>query len=65
VERAGNLSNLRTPEAKKFIIRNYLKSDQYNEAYLFDDSLENIKSFASLQRFFPSVLFFSSLVINQ
>ena len=62
VERAGNLLNLKTSEAKKLIISNYLKSDQYKKAYLFDDSLENIKSFVCLKKNFPAVLLFPRLV---
>jgi hypothetical protein len=53
VERAGNLSNLKTSEAKKLIISNYLKSEQYKKAYLFDDSVENISSFMTLANLFP------------
>ena len=62
VERAGNLSSLKTSEAKKLIISDYLKSEQYKEAYLFDDSLENIKSFVCLKKNFPAVLLFPRLV---
>ena len=62
VERAGNFSNLNTSEAKKLIISNYLKTGQYKKAYLFDDSLENIKSFVCLKKIFPAVLLFPRLV---
>ena len=55
VERAGNLSNLKTPEAKKLIIKKYLESKAYAQAYLFDDSLDNILSFVELKEFFPHV----------
>ena len=64
VERAGNLSHLRTPEAKKLIIRNYLKLDHYDEAWLFDDSLKNINSFKELRKIFPKTNFFSRLIIG-
>jgi len=53
VERAGNLPNLKTSEAKKLIITNYLKSEQYKKAYLYDDSVENIASFITLATLFP------------
>ena len=55
VERAGNLSDLKTPEAKKLIIKKYLESKAYAQAYLFDDSLDNILSFVELKEFFPHV----------
>ena len=53
VERAGNFSNLKTPEAKKLIIKQYLESQSYQKAYLFDDSLDNILSFIELKKLFP------------
>ena len=62
IERAGNLPNLKTSEAKKLIISNYLKSEQYKKAYFFDDSLENIKNFVCLKKNFPTVLLFPRLV---
>ena len=55
VERAGNFSNLKTPKAKKLIIKKYLESKAYAQAYLFDDSLDNILSFVELKEFFPHV----------
>ena len=63
IERAGNLSNLKTSEAKKLIISNYLKSEQYKKAYLFDDSLENILSFVQLSSWFSKIQFFPKLVL--
>ena len=62
VERAGNLSSLKTSEAKKLIISNYLKSEQYKKAYLFDDSIENILSFAELKTWFSNIKFHLTLV---
>ena len=62
IERAGNLPNLKTSEAKKLIINNYLKSYQYKKAYLFDDSLENILSFAELKSRFTDIKFHPTLV---
>ena len=62
VERAGNLSSLKTSEAKKLIISNYLKSEQYKKAYLFDDSIENILSFAELKTWFSNIKFHPTLV---
>ncbi len=58
VERAGNRPNLKTPEAKKLIIKHYLESRSYQKAYLFDDSLDNIDSFSDLKVMFPSVELF-------
>ncbi|MDC3271602.1 hypothetical protein OAU58_01235 [Gammaproteobacteria bacterium] len=63
IERAGNLPNLKTSEAKKIIISNYLKSEQYKKAYLFDDSLENILSFAELSSWFSKIKFYPKLVL--
>ena len=62
IERAGNLPNLKTSEAKKLIISNYLKSEQYKKAYLFDDSLENILSFVQLSSWFSKIKFYPRLV---
>ena len=55
VERAGNRSNLKTSEAKKLIISQYLEAQSFDHAYLYDDSLENILSFIELKKFFPNV----------
>ena len=63
IERAGNLHNLKTSEAKKIIISNYLKSGQYKKAYLFDDSLENILSFVELSSWFSKIKFCPKLVL--
>ena len=63
IERAGNLPNLKTSEAKKIIISNYLKSEQYKKAYLFDDSLENILSFVELSSWFSKIKFYPKLVL--
>ena len=55
VERAGNLAKLKTSEAKKLIISKYLESRQYQAAYLFDDSMDNIQSFVQLKKIFPYI----------
>lgn len=55
VERAGNYSNLSTADAKKNIIKNYLRYGCYKEVYLYDDSLENIQSFIELKKIFPRI----------
>ena len=55
VERAGNLPKLKTAEAKKLIISKYLESRQYQAAYLFDDSIDNIQSFVQLKKVFPKI----------
>lgn len=62
VERAGNLSHLKTSVAKKLIISNYLKSEQYKKAYFFDDSIENILGFAELKNWFSNIKFHPTLV---
>ncbi len=62
VERAGNLAELKTAEAKKFIISKYIKSNKYQAAYLFDDSRENISSFLKLNSSFPNIIFHPKLV---
>jgi hypothetical protein len=55
VERAGNYSNLSTADAKKNIIENYLRFSCYKKVYLYDDSIENIKSFNELKEIFPKI----------
>jgi len=55
VERAGNYLNLSTADAKKSIIENYLRLSSYKKVYLYDDSLENIKSFMKLKKIFPKI----------
>jgi len=55
VERAGNYLNLSTADAKKNIIENYLRLRSYKKVYLYDDSLENIKSFMKLKKIFPKI----------
>jgi len=62
VERAGNLTGLKTAEAKKYIISKYLKSFKYQAAYLFDDSRDNIHSFLKLKALFPKIAFHPNLV---
>ena len=44
-----------TAEAKKLIISKYLESHQYQAAYLFDDSMDNIRSFLQLKKVFPKI----------
>jgi len=65
VERAGNFSNLKTPEAKKQIISQYLEAQSFDRACLYDDSLENIQSFIELQEFFPNVRLIPRHIIDQ
>ena len=55
VERAGNFAKLKTAEAKKLIISKYLESHQYQAAYLFDDSMDNIQSFVQLKKIYPNI----------
>jgi len=58
VERAGRLRDVAdTSQQKAIIIYNYLKTGQFARVRLFDDSIENLKKFLSLKRYFPKVRF--------
>ena len=58
VERAGKLGDVSgTAQQKAVIIHNYLKTGQFTRVRLFDDSVQNLRTFLSLQRFFPKIKF--------
>lgn len=58
VERAGRLADVSgTAQQKAIIIYNYLKTGQFGRVRLFDDSVENLKKFLSLKRYFPKIEF--------
>lgn len=57
VERAGNLGLGSNPKNKKVIFRKYLRSGLYKRIRFFDDDMNNIISFKSLQKEYPDVKF--------
>lgn len=58
VERAGNINDLHGIDTKKFVIvYNYLKTNQFGKARLFDDSKSNLVAFLKLKKFFPNIEF--------
>lgn len=60
VERAGKIGGGLVPAEKKFIIiRNYLRTGQFQRVRLFDDSMTNLKAFLRLRSEFPDVQFFA------
>ena len=63
IERAGNI-RARTDIAKKIITNDYLKKGKFNRVRLYDDHMQNLKSFLELQTKFPDVVFEAYLVKN-
>lgn len=58
VERAGKIKDVSgTSLAKMIIIRNYLNTEQFARVRLFDDSMDNLRKFLSLQKEFEDVKF--------
>lgn len=58
VERAGKIKDVGgTAYQKMIIIRNYLNTKQFARVRLFDDSLDNLKVFLSLQNEFKDIKF--------
>jgi hypothetical protein len=56
VERAGNITDIENNAVKKFIIiRNYLRTNQYNKVQLFDDNMDNLWEFLKLKHEFPDI----------
>lgn len=56
VERAGNITDITNTAVKKFIIiRNYLRTHQYNKVQLFDDNMDNLLEFLKLKHEFPDI----------
>lgn len=57
VERAGNIGEEKASENKVIIFKKYLETKRYARIRLFDDSLDNLKAFLSLRKFYPEVEF--------
>jgi hypothetical protein len=58
VERAGKIKDVGgTANQKMIIIRNYLNTKQFARVRLFDDSLDNLRVFLSLQNEFKDIKF--------
>jgi ribosomal protein S18 acetylase RimI-like enzyme len=63
VHRAGNLPGDDHPAEKKAIwVRQYLDTGRYGRVRLFDDSMNNLRVFNSLQAEYPDVLFYAYFV---
>jgi len=56
VHRAGNLG-IAAAEAKKVFIQQYLNTNRYKTASLFDDDPKNIEMFVSLKKQYPDIKF--------
>lgn len=56
VHRAGNLG-IAAAEAKRIFIQQYLNTNRYKTASLFDDDPKNIEMFISLKKQYPDVKF--------
>ena len=62
VERCGNIKDLGDVSIRKsVVIYNILKTKQYKTVKLVDDSLQNLREFVKLQRYFPTVEFLTEL----
>lgn len=59
VERAGNIKapDLSIAEKKAVIVREYLNTDKFDVARLYDDALDNIATFKQLRIEYPNVEF--------
>lgn len=57
IERAGNLDLGSTPKNKKAIFRKYLRSGIYKRVRFFEDDLNNLISFKSLEKEYPNISF--------
>lgn len=56
VHRAGNLG-IAAAEAKRIFIQQYLNTNRYKTASLFDDDPKNIEMFISLKKQYPDIKF--------
>lgn len=63
VHRAGNL-NLPSALGKKIIIKKYLESGKFDMVRLFDDAESNLRSFLSLKKDFPNIIFKAYMVYD-
>lgn len=57
IERAGNLNLGSSPKNKKAVFRKYLRSGLYKRIRFFDDDINNLTSFKSLQKEYPDTSF--------
>lgn len=57
IERAGNIKNMPTPEAKAYIIKKYLNTNRFNVVRMIDDSANNLDSFLDLKDDYPELKF--------
>lgn len=64
VHRAGNLTGYTPAEAKRIYIEQYLKTDKFYKARLFDDSESNLKMFNRLRLKYPNVEFDAWQVVH-
>lgn len=66
VERAGNMDDIESTAFKKYIIiRNYLKTGQFDRCSLFDDAVSNLREFLKLRSEFPDIKFEAYLADEQ
>lgn len=64
VHRAGNLTGYSAAEAKRIYIEQYLKTEKFYKARLFDDSESNLKMFNRLRLKYPAVDFDAWQVVH-
>ena len=64
VERAGNIGKETASENKVEVFKRYLDTNRYVRIRLFDDDLNNLKSFLSLKSEYPQVSFKGYQVLN-
>jgi hypothetical protein len=57
VERAGNFNLGSSAKNKKVIFRKYLRSGTYSRVRFFDDDMNNLTSFLSLEKEYPNIKF--------
>jgi hypothetical protein len=67
VEFAGNVAlaqDIFAPQAKKVVIDNYLKTNEYDQVRLFDDYTPNLDKFLELKPQYPHIEF-SAFLVNR
>lgn len=57
IERAGNFNLGSSAKNKKVVFRKYLRSGLYKRIRFFDDDINNLTSFKSLQKEYPDIAF--------
>jgi len=65
IERAGNLNLGSTAKNKKYLFHKYLRGGKYNRVRFFDDSMNNIRSFKSLEKEYPDIKFYPYFVTHE